>query len=184
MMRSALFLAGGLTMLAVPFAVADSPNSTAGLPGNALIDESLDVKTAWPYPTEGAGTYELRAHGRDLRQWLSLSYEDRRGIPEPTEVAFEGPVNGDPERGKEIFTTTAEGNCVACHYVEGVAQTGTVGPSLADYAARGMPDEYTYQMLYDARVFYEGTLMPPFGAFNNLTEQEIHDVMAYMATLK
>lgn len=171
-------------LMAAPVSLAEDQSSPANVPSNALLDDRFEVKTAWPYPAENSGSIEYRPHGRDLRQWLTLSYDDLRGIPEPATVEFEGPITGDAKRGEVIFTTTAQGNCVACHHVEGIAQTGTVGPSLEEYAARGMPDSYIYQMIYDARVYFPGTLMPPFGALNNLSDQQIHDVMAFLATLK
>ncbi|MBE0510722.1 MAG: sulfur oxidation c-type cytochrome SoxX [Chromatiales bacterium] len=174
--------------LSTPMAgcASDGTNKQASaLPSDTLVKEQFAVKTAWPYPKENSGEIEYRAHGRNLTQWITLSYDDTRSSQRPTQVTFNGPLKGDAERGKKIATTTQIGNCVACHTIPGAVQTGTAGPSLAGFAKRGLPEQLVYQIIYDPRVIYgEQTVMPPFGAFNNLNEQEIHDVMAYLNTFQ
>jgi L-cysteine S-thiosulfotransferase len=179
-MRKTLLTTLAASVLAMPLAGGADPK----LPDDVLVNPDFDVRTAWPYPKADSGQIEWRPHGRDLTQWITLSYEDTRGIPRPAQVSFNGTVNGDAERGKEIATHVRKGNCVACHTIPGAAQTGTAGPSLAGYADRGMPDSYSYQMIHDPRALFPETVMPAFGAMNNLTEQEIHDVMAFLKTLK
>lgn len=179
-MRKTLLTALSACALATSAATIADPK----LPDDVLVNNAFEVKTAWPYPKAESGEIEWRAHGRDLTQWITLSYEDTRGIPRPATVTLQGPVNGNAERGKEIATNVRQGNCVACHTIPGARQTGTAGPSLAGYGSRNMPDSYVYQMIYDPRALFPETVMPPFGALNNLSEQEIHDVMAFLKTLK
>ncbi|OOG21793.1 sulfur oxidation c-type cytochrome SoxX [Thioalkalivibrio denitrificans] len=177
-MRKTLFIA-----LASALAVSAVATADTKLPDDVLVNPDFDVRTAWPYPKANSGEIEWRPHGRDLTQWITLSYEDKRGIPEPATVRFNGNVKGNVERGREIATHVRKGNCVACHAIPGAAQTGTAGPSLEGYSTRGVPDSYVYQMLHDPRALFPETVMPAFGAMNNLTEQEIHDVMAFLKTL-
>ncbi|WP_018954648.1 sulfur oxidation c-type cytochrome SoxX [Thioalkalivibrio sulfidiphilus] len=179
-MRKTLLCALAASILTAPPMLSADP----GLPADVLVNPSFEVKTAWPYPKQNSGEIEWRAHGRDLTQWITLSYEDKRGIPQPTAVTFQGPLNGNAERGREIATNVRQGNCVACHTIPGANQTGSAGPSLAGYGAKGMPESYVYQMIHDPRVLFPETVMPPFGALNNLTEQEIRDVMAFINTLR
>lgn len=179
-MRKVLSATLAASVLALPlFGAADGT-----LPGDFAVKPEFDVKTAWPYPKENSGKIEWRPHGRDLTGWITISYDDTRGIAPPTEASFEGPLDGNAERGREIATNVRIGNCVACHTIPGAAQTGSAGPSLEGYGARNMPENYVYQVIYDPRVYWSETAMPPFGALNNLDEQEIRDVMAFLNTLR
>jgi len=100
--------------------------------------------------------------------------------PPPVQtVKFKGELTGDAVRGKKIATDVRWGNCVACHNLPD-QQGGSVGPSLADYGARNLSLDYTYQRIWDTRLFSPDAHMPIYGTNSVLTEDEIRDVMAYI----
>ncbi|NBC47113.1 MAG: sulfur oxidation c-type cytochrome SoxX [Gammaproteobacteria bacterium] len=77
------------------------------------------------------------------------------------------------------------GNCYACHQLDpNETAHGTVGPSLAGYGRlRGTSDamlKHTYQIIYNAHLFFPCTTMPRFGHNGTLTQEQIRDVMAYL----
>jgi sulfur-oxidizing protein SoxX len=104
--------------------------------------------------------------------------------PKVEKVNFKGPVTGDAERGKKIALDVRYGNCVACHSLPGGIAGGSIGPSLADYAKRGMPPEYTFQRIWDVRVFNPDAFMPIYGPNKVLTKEEILDVMVFIESGK
>jgi sulfur-oxidizing protein SoxA len=61
---------------------------------------------------------------------------------------------------------------------------GSVGPDLSALGARGLPDAYLYQQIYDPRVAFPGTVMPPWGVTGAVTPAEIVDLVAYLQSLK
>lgn len=99
--------------------------------------------------------------------------------PKVERVKFTGTL-GDKERGKKIALDLRWGNCIACHNLPGGLEGGNIGPSLADYAKRNMPNDYTYQRIWDNRVFNPNAFMPLYGPNKVLDDQEIRDVMAYL----
>ena len=100
--------------------------------------------------------------------------------PPPVQIVkFKGELKGDPARGKKIATDVRWGNCVACHNLPD-QQGGSVGPSLADYGARNLSLDYTYQRIWDTRLFSPDAHMPIYGTNSVLTEDEIRDVMTYI----
>jgi sulfur-oxidizing protein SoxX len=94
-------------------------------------------------------------------------------------VKFVGELKADAARGKKIATDVRWGNCVACHALPDQAG-GSVGPSLADYAQRNLSLDYTYQRIWDNRLFSPNAHMPIYGTNSVLTEEEIRDIMAYI----
>ena len=94
-------------------------------------------------------------------------------------------VEGDVERGKNIFMNHPIAACTRCHVVDGVG--GPIGPALDTIATRKQED-YILQSLVDPGATiaegFQGKVspMPPMGVL--LKPQELADVMAYMMTLK
>ena len=93
---------------------------------------------------------------------------------------------GDPRRGEELFSTSPTAACAACHRVNGTG--GDIGPILDGIAVRG-DRAYLLESLMDpnaklAKGFENLPIspMPPLGAL--LKEQELEDILAYLATLK
>lgn len=104
--------------------------------------------------------------------------------PDVQEVAFKGPLNGDAERGSKIANNIRWGNCFACHSLPGGVKGGTVGPDLSDYGKRDVPLDYTYQRIWDGRVYNHDAHMPIYGTNKVLNDQDIRDVIAYLLTGK
>jgi L-cysteine S-thiosulfotransferase len=80
---------------------------------------------------------------------------------------------------------TPGGNCYACHQLDpNEIAYGTVGPSLMGYGRlRGTSEpmlKHTYQILYNAHLFFPCTTMPRFGHNGTLTQEQMVDVMAYL----
>lgn len=75
-------------------------------------------------------------------------------------------------------------NCYNCHSLAEDRTGGTLGPSLTGYGKlRGSSPEvlkYTYDVIYNAHVYFACTNMPRMGANGVLTHQQIADVMAYL----
>jgi len=106
-------------------------------------------------------------------------------------------TGGDPVNGEKLYKQTVIGaasapGCVTCHSLE--PDVVLVGPSHAGLATRaetavpGMSaEEYLRQSIVDpdAHVtdgFQPGVMYQNFG--NDLTEQEIDDIVAFLLTLK
>jgi putative membrane-bound dehydrogenase-like protein len=92
---------------------------------------------------------------------------------------------GDPKRGHELFFTSPTALCVNCHTVGG--KGGSEGPILDGIAVRSDKD-YILESLTEPNAKlakgYEKlpiSPMPPLGVL--LKEQELADIMAYLATL-
>ncbi len=123
---------------------------------------------------------------RDLTKYPCHSYTEPCGKLQPSPVSvmkWEGNL-GDPERGKTIAFSTPLGNCLACHEINGGDQPGSIGPSLRDFGDRGLPYSYTYQRIYDTRLYNPDAHMPLYGTNGVLTDAEIRDVMAFLYSLK
>ena len=133
---------------------------------------------------------------------------------EPTTVSFGeyGAVEtslsgnpGDPDRGREVFSTKSMGNCVSCHQVSGldVPFQGEVGPALDIVGEYRTPAELR-GIVANAKKTFPETMMPSFykttgfirpgDGFTGkaaeeplpplLSAQEIEDVVAFLMTLK
>ena len=92
---------------------------------------------------------------------------------------------GDPKRGSDLFFNSPTAACAACHMVGG--KGGDVGPILDGIAVRA-DKAYLLESLVDpnatkAKGFEELEIspMPPLGIL--LKEQEVADILAYLATL-
>src|SRR5206468_1684844 len=92
---------------------------------------------------------------------------------------------GDPARGRALFRDRAKGPCAGCHLVPGddVWPAGSVGPDLSTIGDRRLPGPYLYQLLWDPRVVFPHTVMPPWGRNGVFTPEEITHLVAYLQTL-
>jgi sulfur-oxidizing protein SoxX len=93
---------------------------------------------------------------------------------------------GDAEKGRQVVETRSLGNCIACHYLPGLESPGDIGPNLVEsMEAYGEGDRADVkQWVVDARAFNPDTIMPPFGANEILTPEQIDDVVAFLYSLK
>jgi sulfur-oxidizing protein SoxA len=80
----------------------------------------------------------------------------------------------------------AKGPCTGCHLIQGddVWPAGNIGPDLSTYGDRNLPDDFVYQMVYDARLFFPQTSMPPWGTTGVLKPEEIVHLVAFLKTQK
>lgn len=92
---------------------------------------------------------------------------------------------GDVKRGEELFNNNPVAACASCHTVNG--KGGDIGPILDGIAVRA-DKEYILESLMDPNAkFAKGyenlsvSPMPPLGIL--LKEQEVADILAYLATL-
>ena len=92
---------------------------------------------------------------------------------------------GDVRRGEDLFHNSPVAACASCHMVNG--KGGDVGPILDGIAIRNDKD-YILESLMDpnaklAKGFESLNIspMPPLGVL--LKEQEVADILAYLATL-
>jgi cytochrome c2 len=126
---------------------------------------------------------------------LALSLAACGGEPAPAAGEDEPAGPGDAAAGKEIFNQTLIGTqpgCATCHLLEpGVTM---VGPSLATIGADAgsrvsgvSAEDYLKKSITepsaDVAEGFSGTLMPAALA-DELTGQQINDLIAYMLTLK
>lgn len=120
-----------------------------------------------------------------------------------TDVAAEGitaaltDTPGDVRRGREIVADRTKGLCTLCHTVplSDLRFMGDLGPDLAGVGDRLSVAELRARIV-DSRRVNPDTIMPPYHSLANLnrvgerwhgttilTEQEVEDVVAYLATL-
>lgn len=105
---------------------------------------------------------------------------------ERAKVTYPEALAGDWQRGREVFTTPAKGNCYACHAGEPEeAAFGDVGPPLTNYGLRGQSEgivRYTYEKIYNSWITVPCSTMPRYGVNARLTPQEIADLVAYLTS--
>lgn len=105
-------------------------------------------------------------------------------------------TRGDPARGREVFVSRDAGHCVLCHSAPGIDMAGSVGPSLAGVGTRLTREELRIRVADITRV-NPNAAMPAFHRLENLrrvapsyrdkpvlSEEQLEDVVAWLATLK
>lgn len=180
-MRAICSLGGLLACLTPLIALA---HQAGGLPADAAVDPATPTMTLMPRVVVNSGRLEWEPFARDLSSWPTLSHEDRRESSRPRKVQLEGPLNGDPARGRELALRRDKGYCVVCHQLPGESWPGTFGISLIGYKLHRHADADLYQEIFDARVNNPNTAMPPYGSNRILNDQEIRDLVAYLQTLE
>ena len=92
-------------------------------------------------------------------------------------------IKANPVNGKKLVANRKKGNCVACHILPDVSQPGNIGINLSFIGTWILPDQLLFNYIYDARIYNPNTVMPPWGAHNILTTDEIKDIVSYLKTL-
>jgi len=164
--------------------VANAPNST-GLSkwtSRAIPEARGDFQT----PPDGKRA-AIRYRGWTTRDFnfRTYAYDDPRAEPPVERVTLPTAVTGDPRKGRALFLSRDKGPCTGCHLVPGdeVWPAGSVGPDQSTIGDRKLPDQYLYQLIWDARVFFPNTSMPPWGTSGFLSSEEIVHLVAYLQTL-
>jgi sulfur-oxidizing protein SoxA len=123
---------------------------------------------------------------RDFARYPTYAYDDERPEPPVQRVTMPAGVDGDARKGRALFLSRAKGPCVGCHLVPGddVWPAGSAGPDQSTIGDRRLPDQYLYQVVWDARVFFPNTVMPPWGTAGIVSSEEIVHIVAYLQTLK
>jgi cytochrome c553 len=92
---------------------------------------------------------------------------------------------GDVKRGEDLFFNSPVAACASCHMVNG--KGGDVGPIMDGIAVRSDKDYITESLMDPNAKLAKGyenltiSPMPPLGVL--LKEQEVADILAYLATL-
>lgn len=87
------------------------------------------------------------------------------------------------EQGKELAFDRRQGNCLACHMVEGANLPGNIGPPLVAMKARFPDKSRLREQISDPTKFNPNTVMPPFGKHNILSDEQIDKIVEYVYTL-
>ncbi len=123
---------------------------------------------------------------RDFGAFRTYAYEDTRPEPPVQKATPPAGLTGDPKKGRALFMARAKGPCTGCHLIPGddVWPAGNVGPDQSTMSDRKLPDAYLYQLVYDPRVVFPNTSMPPWGTAGVFKPDEIVHLVAYLQTLK
>ena len=123
---------------------------------------------------------------QDWSQWRTYVYSDSRPEPPVQKVAMPQDVKGDAALGRKLFMDRSKGPCTACHLIQGddVWPAGNVGPDLSTYGDRNLPDAFVYQTIYDPRLFFPNTAMPPWGTVGIFKPEDIVHIMTFLKTQK
>jgi sulfur-oxidizing protein SoxA len=146
---------------------------------------------------EARGEIRTEANGRhvavrypgwsttDYAAFRTYAYDDWRPEPTVSQAVMPSGVVGDPKKGRALFLDRQKGPCTGCHLVPGddVWPAGNVGPDLSTVGDRRLTDAYLYQQLWDPRVVFPLTVMPPWGAQGAFTPEELVHLVAYLQSL-
>jgi L-cysteine S-thiosulfotransferase len=123
---------------------------------------------------------------QDWSRWRTYAYNDSRPEPPVQKASMPKDVKGDAKLGRQLFMERAKGPCTGCHLIQGddVWPAGNVGPDLSVYGDRLLPDEFVYQMIYDPRLFFPKTAMPPWGTVGIFKPEEIVHLLTFLKTQK
>src|SRR6266568_176276 len=145
-----------------------------------------------PIAIEGFASAQPRARypgwpTRDNSKFNNLTTIKSPAVPaEPLKIS--SPIAGDPAIGaKLVADRTRGGSCIACHVMGpagGADLPGNVGPDLSEIGNAHPDDEWLFNFVYDARVYVDDTLMPPWGTHGIFSDAEIGHIVAFLKTLK
>jgi len=123
---------------------------------------------------------------RDFDRSPTYAYDDERIEPAVQHVTMPAGATGDPQKGRALFLSRSKGPCIGCHLVPGddVWPAGSAGPDQSALGDRKLPDQYLYQVVWDARAYFPKTIMPPWGTAGLLTSEEVVHIVAYLQTLR
>jgi sulfur-oxidizing protein SoxA len=123
---------------------------------------------------------------RDYGTFRTYAYGDARPVPAVQRASMPAGLRGDPGQGRALFRAPSKGPCTGCHLIPGddVWPAGSAGPDLSTIGARHLTDAYLYQQIYDPRVIFPQTAMPPWGTQGVFTPEEIVHLVAFLQTLR
>lgn len=161
---------------------ASNPWESRAIPGARGGIKDVDGQKAQVRYTENP----FSGVTQDWSPWRTYAYDDNRPAPAVTRASMPADVKGDAAQGRRLFMSRAKGPCTACHLIQGddVWPAGNIGPDLSSYGDRNLPDDFIYQTVYDSRVFFPNTSMPPWGTTGVFTPEEIVHIVAFLKTQK
>lgn len=162
--------------------------STAGLPPSPWVSRTVPEAKGEIKTLPDGKKQAVRYRGwttEDFGRFRTYAYDDSRPEPSVGKVSMPG-VAGDPKIGRRLFMSRSLGPCTGCHLIQGtdVWPAGNVGPDLSTYGDRNLPDEYTFNLIHDARTIFPNTTMPPWGTMGVLKSEEIVHIVAFLKTQK
>ena len=178
-------LVAGLLLAGCAGAGANAPSSSVPAWTSRAIPEARgEIKTLPDGKREA-----VRYRGwttQDFSAFPTYAYGDTRRDPPVQRATLPAGLTGDPKKGRTLFLARAKGPCTGCHLVPGadVWPAGSVGPDLSTFGTRGLSDAHVYRHLWDPRVLFPKTVMPPWGVTGALTSEEIIHLVAYLQSLK
>ncbi len=89
----------------------------------------------------------------------------------------------DIAEGKKLSFDRKKGNCIACHVMAGGEMPGNIGPPLLVMKDRFPDRDVLKSQIFDARIKNPNTIMPPFGAHEVLSKDELEKVVTYIHSL-
>ena len=98
-------------------------------------------------------------------------------------VSAKDAVDSTIKEGKQIAMNKTKGNCVACHAMDDGELPGTIAPPLIAMKLRFPDKKILRAQIVDPRIKNPSSIMPPFGAYEILTEEEIDKLVEYLHTL-
>ena len=107
------------------------------------------------------------------------------GIALTLMLAVTGSAQADSsvEEGRKLANERKKGNCLACHQMDQGADPGNIGPPLIMMKQR-FPDKTKLRaQIWDAAERNPHTIMPRFGRYDIMTDEEIDKVTDYIYTL-
>lgn len=121
----------------------------------------------------------------NFERWPTYAYGDSKTFPPPSRVPMPR-ISGDPRLGRRLFMDRRKGPCTGCHLIQGddVWPAGNVGPDLSVIGDRRLPDQYLFDLIWDARLFFPQTVMPPWGPAGLFTPEEVVHLVAFLQTQK
>ncbi len=87
------------------------------------------------------------------------------------------------EEGKKLSFTRKDGNCLACHAIEGGEAAGNIGPPLMQMKLRYPDKKVLRAQIADASVRNSETAMPLFGKYGILSESDLDKVVEFIHSL-
>ena len=116
---------------------------------------------------------------RSIHVVLVLAFAASAFIMNPVVLAGESAV----ENGKKVAFDRKAGNCLSCHLIEGGEAPGNLAPPLVAMKARFPDRQKLRDIIWDITTSRPEAMMPPFGRYKIISEQDIDDIVEYLYTL-
>lgn len=169
-------LLGAMALAAFPFTGDAEPNKVAQASVPMELERPASARPWLRYSDWPAADW------KDYNTLADTASPDYAPPPK-----LQGPTTGDPKNGEKLaYDRGRGGSCVACHVMGKTtpALPGNIGPDLSTVGTWGRSDQKLFDYVYDPRSVNRDSMMPPWGAHKLFSVQEIHDIVAFLKTLK